>query len=153
MTRVVIFTMKRMKRLEFSLCHCEEDRMDDAAIHRASGDACGVDGSIAGSQWIATGFRPRDDNALFCHCEEDSMDDAAIHPVLGDADGFVCSFIGSQWIATPQEARDDKGGIFTMKGGKRLEFSHCHCKEGAGAREAAIHRVSGDVDGVVCSGS
>jgi hypothetical protein len=56
MTRVVIFTMKRMKRLEFSLCHCEEDRMDDAAIHRASGDACGVDGSIAGSQWIATGF-------------------------------------------------------------------------------------------------
>jgi hypothetical protein len=43
--------------------------------------------------------------------------------------------------------------IFTMKRMKRLEFSHCHCKEGAGAREAAIHRVSGDVDGVVCSGS
>jgi len=30
--------------------------MDDAAIHRVSEDACGVDGSIAGSQWIATGF-------------------------------------------------------------------------------------------------
>ena len=29
-----IFTMKGVKRLEFSLCHCEEDSMDDAAIHR-----------------------------------------------------------------------------------------------------------------------
>jgi hypothetical protein len=70
------------------------------------------------------------------------MDDAAIHPVLGDADGFVCSFIGSQWIATPQEARDDKGGIFTMKGGKRLEFSHCHCEERAerGTRQPIVSR-------------
>ena len=25
--------------------------------------------------------------------------------------------------------RDDKGGIFTIKGMKRLEFSHCHCEE------------------------
>ena len=31
-------------------------RARDAAIHRVSEDACGVDGSIAGSQWIATGF-------------------------------------------------------------------------------------------------
>ena len=29
-----ISTMKGVKRLEFTLCHCEEDRMDDAAIHR-----------------------------------------------------------------------------------------------------------------------
>ena len=32
------FTMKGVKRLEFSLCHCEEDRMDDAAIHRVLGE-------------------------------------------------------------------------------------------------------------------
>ena len=34
MTKVVFSTMKGVKRLEFTLCHCEEDRMDDAAIHR-----------------------------------------------------------------------------------------------------------------------
>ena len=53
-----IFTMKGVKRLEFSLCHCEEDSMDDAAIHRVSEDACGVVSSFSGSQWIATGFQP-----------------------------------------------------------------------------------------------
>ena len=30
--------------------------MDDAAIHRVSGDAGGVNGSVTGSQWIATGY-------------------------------------------------------------------------------------------------
>ena len=33
-----IFTMKGVKRLRFPFCHCEEDRMDDAAIHRVSRD-------------------------------------------------------------------------------------------------------------------
>ena len=32
-----IFTMKGVKRLRVPFCHCEEDRMDDAAIHRVSG--------------------------------------------------------------------------------------------------------------------
>jgi hypothetical protein len=32
-----IFTMKGMKRWGFSFCHCEEDRMDDAAIHPVLG--------------------------------------------------------------------------------------------------------------------
>ena len=34
----------------------EEDRMDDAAIHRVSGYAGGFVSSLTGSQWIATGF-------------------------------------------------------------------------------------------------
>jgi len=37
-------------------CHCEEDRMDDAAIHRVLGDADGFVCSGSESQWIATGF-------------------------------------------------------------------------------------------------
>ena len=55
------FTMKGVKRLEFSLCHCEEDSMDEAAIHRVSGDVDGVVCSGSQGQWIATGLRPRDD--------------------------------------------------------------------------------------------
>ena len=35
----------------------------------------------------------------------------------------------------------------TMKEVKKLEFAYCHCEEGATARDAAIHRVSGDLDG------
>ena len=52
----------------------------------------------------------------------------------------------------PQGARDDKGGIFTMKGVKRLEFTLCHCEEDR-MDDAAIHRVSEDAGGFVCSGS
>ena len=44
--------------LEFSHCPCEEDRMDDAAIHRVLGDANGFISSVIESQWIATGFQP-----------------------------------------------------------------------------------------------
>ena len=50
-----IFTMKR-EVMEFLHCHCEEDRMDDAAIHRVSEDAGGFVCSLTGSQWIATGY-------------------------------------------------------------------------------------------------
>ena len=53
-----VFTMKEVKKLVFLVCHCEEDRMDDAAIHRVSGDADGVVGSGTEGQWIATGFQP-----------------------------------------------------------------------------------------------
>ena len=35
--------------------------MDDAAIHRVSGDAGGQCVSFIEDQWIATGLRPRDD--------------------------------------------------------------------------------------------
>ena len=35
--------------------------MDDAAIHRVSGDANGFVCSCIKDQWIATGLRPRDD--------------------------------------------------------------------------------------------
>ena len=48
--------MKR-KVVEFSFCHCEEDRMDDAAIHRVSGDAGGFVCSLTKGQWIATPAR------------------------------------------------------------------------------------------------
>ena len=37
-------------------CHCEEDRMTDAAIHRVSEDVGGVVCSVTEGQWIATGF-------------------------------------------------------------------------------------------------
>jgi len=37
--------------------------MDDAAIHRVSGDAGGFVCSFIASQWIATGLRPRDDKS------------------------------------------------------------------------------------------
>jgi len=46
-----------------SVCHCDEDRMDDAAIHRVLGDAGGFVCSFIASQWIATGLRPRDDKS------------------------------------------------------------------------------------------
>ena len=78
------------------------------------------------------------------------MDDAAIHRVPGERAGLsvrVMRVSGSPWAFSP---RDDKGGIFTIKGMKRLEFSYCHCEEDR-IDDAAIHRVSGDVDGFVSS--
>ena len=61
------------------------------------GKAIGQGGSLAGSQWIAKGFQPRDDkrgcvrgvdkNTIYCHCVEDAgADDAAIHRVSREAD-------------------------------------------------------------------
>ena len=38
-----------------------ESGANDAAIHRVPGEANGFVYSLAGSQWIATGLRPRDD--------------------------------------------------------------------------------------------
>jgi len=52
-----ISTMKGMKRLELLFCHCEEDSMDDAAIHRVSEDANGFVCSGCEVQWIATPAR------------------------------------------------------------------------------------------------
>ena len=39
--------------------------MTDAAIHRVSRDANGFVSSVAGSQWIATGFQPSQGQKFF----------------------------------------------------------------------------------------
>ena len=69
-------------------------------------------GSLPSSQWIATGFRPRDDKVgseavdgwrttrMLSLRGENKVRDAAIHRVPGEANGFVCWRTGSQWIAT-----------------------------------------------------
>ena len=49
--------------------------------------------------------------------------------------------------------RDDKGGIFTMKGVKSMGFLILSLRGGSGAKDAAIHRVSGVANGFVCSGN
>ena len=54
----VVFYHKGSEVVKFSYCHCEEDRMDDAAIHRVSGDVDGFVSSGCESQWIATGLQP-----------------------------------------------------------------------------------------------
>ena len=59
------------------------------------------------------------------------MTDTAIHRVLRDAGGFVCSFTEGLWIATGLSPRDDKGGVFDHEGSEEVEFSFCHCEEGA----------------------
>jgi hypothetical protein len=43
-----------------------------------------------------------------------------------------------------------KSGVF-YHGGKKLELSFCHCEEGTHMTDAAIHRVSADAGGFVCS--
>jgi hypothetical protein len=40
------------------ICHCEEDRMDDAAIHHVTGEGGRLVSALLGSQWIAMGFQP-----------------------------------------------------------------------------------------------
>ena len=89
------------------------------------------------------GLRPRDDkggvDAMCLSLRGGSgAKDAAIHRVSEDVGGVVCSLPGSQLIATPQEARDDKWWCGCVV---------CHCEEGTQVTDAAIHRVSGDVDG------
>jgi len=47
-----------------TLCHCEEGtKVTDAAIHHVMKEAGGYVSSLTGSQWIATGIRPRDDKS------------------------------------------------------------------------------------------
>ena len=48
---------------------------------------------------------------------------------------------------------DGKSGVFYHEGRKVVEPSHCPCEEGAQVTDAAIHRVSVNAGGFVCSGS
>ena len=69
--------------------------------------AYGQYGLLTGSQWIATGLRPRDDKewkeivvSTICHCEERAeADDAAIHRMQWARTDNYGSLTGSQWIA------------------------------------------------------
>ena len=58
MTKVVIFTMKGVKRWSSHIVIARRTEWTNAAIHRVSGDACGECGSVIESQWIAPGFQP-----------------------------------------------------------------------------------------------
>ena len=105
-----------------------ESEASDAAIHRVSGNAFEFVCSLTGSQWIATGFRPRDDKVgsealdglgttrTLSLRGESGASDAAIHRVSGNAFEFVCSLTGSQWIATGFRPRDDKVGSEALDG-------------------------------------
>ena len=65
-------------------------------------------GSLTGSQWIATGFRPRDgqgmerngSDAQLCHCEEGTQVRGRGNPLYAmGAYGEYETVLGSQWIA------------------------------------------------------
>ncbi|MDA8991219.1 hypothetical protein N9H45_06800, partial [Opitutales bacterium] len=72
----------------------------DAVIHPISEDVGGVVCSVTVNQWIATGYRPRDDNTLLSLRGGSGAKDAAIHRVSEGAGGVVCSVTEGQWIAT-----------------------------------------------------
>jgi hypothetical protein len=79
--------------------------MDDAAIHRVSGDVGGVVCSVGEGQWIATGCALAMTRVVWvAYCLSlrggSGARDAAIRRISRNADGFVSSFSGSQWIAT-----------------------------------------------------
>jgi hypothetical protein len=65
------------------------------------------------------------------------MNDAAIHRVSGEVFDLSLRFLVHSGSPRPQGARDDN----------RL----CHCEEGAGVTDAAIHRVSKDAGGFASS--
>ena len=52
------------------------------------------------------------------------MIDAAIHRVSKDADRVICSVTQGPWTPTGLRPRNEKGGIFTIKGVKRLMYTH-----------------------------
>ena len=115
MTRVVFSTMKEVKKLEFSYCHCEEGAaVTDAAIHRVSGTRAGLSVRLLVHSGSPRPQGARDDKGgIFYHEGSESIGvfllslrgrsgatDAAIHRVSGDAGGVDGSVTGSQWIAT-----------------------------------------------------
>ena len=72
----------------------------EVAIHRGSKDAGGFVCSVSGSQWIATGLRPRDDNTLIVIARRERSEERGNPSCLGERGRLVSSFAGSQWIAT-----------------------------------------------------
>ena len=75
--------------------------------------------SFSGSQSIATGLRPRDDNTL-CHCEEGAkVTDAAIHRVSGEVFDLSLRFLVHSGSPRAFSPRDDKTRVR-----KRSEVSY-----------------------------
>jgi hypothetical protein len=117
------FTMKGVKRMGFlKLSLRGESGARDAAIHRVSGRADGFVSSLTGSQWIATGLRPRDDKGgvfyhegneevkfSFCHCEEDGRTTRQSIVFRESERGWRFAY----WLTVDRHGlrpRDDKGG-------------------------------------------
>ena len=75
--------------------------------------------------------------------------DAVIHRILRKADGFVSSLTGPSGSPRAFSPRDDKVG---SDGSVRFGYNTIlSLRGGSVASDAAIHRVSGDADGFVCS--
>jgi hypothetical protein len=121
--------MQWVVRLHRDLCHCEE------------GAKRGTRSGLSLKFLVHSGSpRPqgaRDDNTL-CHCEEGAERGTRQSIVSrGTRSGLSLRLLVHSGSPRPQGARDDN--------------TLCHCEERAQARDAAIHRVSRDVDGFVCS--
>ena len=80
--------------------------MDDAAIHRVSGDAGGVVCSGSEGQWIATGYALAMTKVVGAWCLSlrggTGVNDSAIHRVLGDAAGLSVRLLRA--IGSPRAA-------------------------------------------------
>jgi hypothetical protein len=70
-----------------------------------------------------------------CHCEEGGKGALNLRRESGST--------------RPQGTRDDK--VFYHEGSEKNEVLILSLRGGSGARDAAIHRISGDVDGFVYS--
>ncbi len=111
--------------------------------------AYGESGSAPGSQWIATGLRPRDDKvgseAVNGSVPTRSLSlrgvsearDAAIHCMQWSRTESAVRLPGSQWIATGLRPRDDKVGSEAVDGS--VPTRSLSLRGESEARDAAIH--------------
>jgi hypothetical protein len=76
---------------------------------------------------------------LHCHCEEGDRTTRQSIVSRGERTGLADRLLRVSGSPRAFVPRDDKSGKL---------HSVCHCEEGAEARDAAIHRVSDDADGV-----
>ena len=116
----------------------------DVAIHRVPGEANGFVYSLAGSQWIATGLRPRDDKVgsdtrykpvttRFCHCEERAERETR-QSIVSWKTRTSCLF--AYWFTVDRHGlrpRDDKIGK-EWECAVRFQHDPCHCEERAERR-------------------